>query len=291
MSNLIEARRRYAESIRQTANLRSERLVLALAEVPRENYLGPGPWKLHRPPNLWEYEDTPDGDPAHIYDNVLVALDSTQLINNGMPSMLAHWIDALDLQKGEHVVHAGCGTGYYTAIIAYVVGVNGRVTAIEFDQGLAARAQRNLKHLPYVEVIAGDATVYDPGKVECIFINAGATHPCALWLDSLKPQGRLMFPLIRWPEGSKFGSGIAGWGVMIRVQRLDSGYAAKFVAQLGIFPCLGAIDAEADRLLAEALARGGLAEVRSLRRDTHDGESSCLLHGRGYCFSKLEISN
>jgi protein-L-isoaspartate(D-aspartate) O-methyltransferase len=75
------------------------------------------------------------------------------------------------------VVHAGCGTGYYTAIIAHVVGEHGRVTAIEFDQGLAARARTNLRHLPHVEVIAGDATVYDPGKVECIFINAGATHP------------------------------------------------------------------------------------------------------------------
>ncbi len=289
IGDLVTTRRRFADLIGERAGLRSERLIQALAEVPREKYLGPGPWKILRPPNLWEYEDTPDADPAHIYDDVLVALDATRRINNGSPSGLARWIDALDLQEGERVLHAGCGTGYYTAIMAYVVSEHGRVTGIEFDRELASRAQANLGHLPQVEVIAGDATAYDAGKVDGIFINAGATHPCPLWLDSLKPGGRVVFPLVRWPEGSKFGSGIAGWGDMIRVQLLDAGYAAKFVSQVGIFPCLGAIDAEADRLLAEAFARDGLTEVRSLRREPHNEDSSCLLHGCGYCFSKLEI--
>lgn len=291
MDDLVEARRRYADSIRQRAGLRSERLVHALAEVPREKYLGPGPWKILRPPNILLYEDTLDADPARIYDDVLVALDLTRRLNNGLPSGLAGWIDALDLQEGERVVHAGCGTGYYTAIIAEVVGEKGHVTAIELDRDLAARAQANLGHLPYVEVVAGDASAYDAGKADGILVNAGATHPCSLWLDSLKPRGRLVFPLIRWPAGSKFGPGsVAGWGVMMRVQRLDPGHAAKFVSQVGIFPCLGAIDAEADRLLAEAFAKGGLAEVRALRRDGHLADSSCLLHGHGYCFSNLEIA-
>jgi protein-L-isoaspartate(D-aspartate) O-methyltransferase len=190
------------------------------------------------------------------------------------------------LQEGEHVAHAGCGTGYYTAIMAYLVGASGRVIAIELDRELAARARANLRHLPYVEVVAGDASIYDAGKADCILINAGATHPLPLWLDSLEPQGRLVFPLIRWPEGSKFGSGVAGMGVMMRVQRLDAGYRAGLVSPVGIFPCTGALDTEADRLLADTFARGGLADVRSLRRDAHDADRSCLLHGRGYCFSK-----
>ena len=290
MGDLNAARRRYADSIGKKAGVRSDRLIQALAEVPRENYLGPGPWKIHRPPNLWQYENTLDGDPAQIYDDVLVALDAGKSLNNGMPSGLAAWIDALDPQEGEHVLHAGCGTGYYTAIIAHVVGENGRVTAIEFERELAARASANLRHFPQVEVIAGNASTHDAGKVDGILINAGATHPLPLWLDSLKPRGRLVFPLIRWPEGSKFGSGVGGFGVMLRVQRLDAGYTAKFVSQIGIFPCLSALDLEADRLLAEAFARGPLLEVRSLRLEAHETDALCLLHGHGYCFSKLEIS-
>jgi protein-L-isoaspartate(D-aspartate) O-methyltransferase len=184
-------------------------------------------------------------------------------------------------------LHLGCGTGYYTAIIAYVVGDGGRVMAIEIDPELAARARKGLRAFPWVDTLHGDAALYDACKVDGVFINAGATHPLALWLDSLKPGGRLVFPLVRWPGASKFGSGPAGWGVMLRIQRLDVGYRAKLLSPAGFFPCWGAIDTEADRLLGKALQRGGLMDVRSLRRDVHDPDSACLLHGRGYCFSSV----
>lgn len=205
MEDLSNLRTRYAELIRQTAQLRSERLVRALSEVPREDYLGAGPWKIMRHILPLKYEDTPDADPAHIYDDVLVALDYTRGLNNGLPSGLAKWIDALDIEPGEHVVHAGCGTGYYTALIAHVVGSAGRVIAIEYDADLAARARANLRKFPQAEVIAGDATKYDPGPADAIFVNAGATHPHPLWLDGLKPLGRLVFPMVRWPDGARFG--------------------------------------------------------------------------------------
>jgi protein-L-isoaspartate(D-aspartate) O-methyltransferase len=236
-----------------------------------------------------KYEDTPDADPAHLYQDVLVALDPKRQLNNGLPSAVVRWIDAIDIKLGEHVVHAGCGTGYYTAIIAHIVGDAGRVTAVEFDPNLAERARANLRPFACVEVVAGDATRYDPGPVDAIFVSAGATHPCALWLDSLKPSGRLMFPLVRWPEGGVIGIGGAGWGVMMRIECLQTGYAAKWLAPTGHFPCFGGLDPEADRRLAEALANNGLTDVCTLRRESQTPEESCLLHGEGYCFSKREF--
>jgi len=185
--------------IRRSADLRSEPLMRALAEVPREAFLGPGPWKIMRFVFPLKYEDTPDADPLRIYDDVLVALDASRMLNNGLPSAVARSIDAMDVRQGERLVHAGCGTGYFTALMAYMVGPNGRVTGIEFDPVLAARAQANLRHLAQVEVVAGDATKYDPGPADAIFVSAGATHPLSLWLDSLKLSGRLVFPMVRWP--------------------------------------------------------------------------------------------
>jgi protein-L-isoaspartate(D-aspartate) O-methyltransferase len=73
--SIMEVRRQYAESVRQKANLRSEQLVRALAEVPRENYLGLGPWKIMRFVFPLKYEDTPDANPLRINDDVLEALD------------------------------------------------------------------------------------------------------------------------------------------------------------------------------------------------------------------------
>src|ERR1700730_12816863 len=121
MEDLSSARRRYADLIGQTAQLRSDRLVKALSEVPREDYLGPGPWKIMRFVFPLKYEDTPDADPARVYDDVLVALDAHRNLNNGLPSGNTRWLDTMDIQPGEHVVHAGCGTGYYTALIAHIV--------------------------------------------------------------------------------------------------------------------------------------------------------------------------
>ena len=39
-------RRFYAEEIAAVAGLRSQVLIKAFATVPREHFLGPGPWKL-----------------------------------------------------------------------------------------------------------------------------------------------------------------------------------------------------------------------------------------------------
>jgi protein-L-isoaspartate(D-aspartate) O-methyltransferase len=288
MEELSAVRRQYAELIRQRAELRSERLVNALSEVPREDYLGPGPWKIMRFVFPLKYEDTPDANPTRVYDDVLVALDAHRGLNNGLPSGNARWLDTMDIQPGEHVVHAGCGTGYYTALIAHIVTASGRVTAIEFDPELADRARTNLGRYSQVEVITGDATKFDSGPADAIFVNAGATHPCPLWLDILKPSGRLVFPMIRWPDGSVMGVGVAGWGVMMRIERMQSGFGARWLAPSGYFPCFGAIDREADRRLGDALAKNGLTDVRSLRRATHSPDESCLLHGDGYCFSRLD---
>ena len=75
------------------------------------------------------------------YEDVLVIIDPERLLNNGQPSLLTLLIDSLDLERGDRAVHIGCGTGYYTALIAEIVGPSGHVTAIEIDPGLPARAR------------------------------------------------------------------------------------------------------------------------------------------------------
>jgi protein-L-isoaspartate(D-aspartate) O-methyltransferase len=91
------------------------------------------------------YVRTPDDDPAFIYQNALVALESQRGISIGQPGAHALWLDALALKEGETVLQVGTGTGYYTAIIAHLVGIDGLVHAYEIDAGLAARASENLK--------------------------------------------------------------------------------------------------------------------------------------------------
>jgi hypothetical protein len=59
------------------------------------------------------------------------------VLNNGQPWLHAKLIAAATPRPGEHAVHIGAGLGYYTAILAHMVGESGQVTAIEFDGSLA----------------------------------------------------------------------------------------------------------------------------------------------------------
>src|SRR5271154_2240257 len=123
---LDDYRRFYAEEIQFAADLDSGPLVEAFARVPRETFLGPGPWQiacLPLVPGGTKYRTI--DDPRHLYHNVLIALDPGRGLNNGQPGALARWIDALDLKTGDRVFHVGCGVGYYTAIMAEVVGPGG----------------------------------------------------------------------------------------------------------------------------------------------------------------------
>src|SRR4051794_30052844 len=138
------ARRRFAEELRHTANVRAPAVVRAFATVPRERFAGPGPWRILDPTDLSSYRTTADADPRHLYHDVLVAIDEARRLNNGQPSLWAALYDRLGLAAGAHVVHVGAGTGYYSAVLAEIVGREGRVTAGGIDPPPAGRARQKL---------------------------------------------------------------------------------------------------------------------------------------------------
>jgi protein-L-isoaspartate(D-aspartate) O-methyltransferase len=73
-----EARRWFAEELRHTARVQSAAVVEAFATVKREQFSGPGPWRLLSPIRMADYWTTESADPTHLYHDVLVAIDETQ---------------------------------------------------------------------------------------------------------------------------------------------------------------------------------------------------------------------
>ncbi|TMJ70757.1 MAG: methyltransferase, partial [Alphaproteobacteria bacterium] len=65
--SIEESRLRYAEELRFTAKVGSRAVVKAFASVPRERFLGPGPWRVLSPMAMPEYWMTEDADPRHLY--------------------------------------------------------------------------------------------------------------------------------------------------------------------------------------------------------------------------------
>ena len=108
---------------------------------------------------------------------MLVAIDEGRRLNSGQPRLWAALYDQLGLRVGEHVVHFGAGIGYYSAILAEIVGHQGQVTAVEIDPVLAARARGNLASWPQANVVVADGFAFRRERLaDAIIVNAGVSH-------------------------------------------------------------------------------------------------------------------
>ncbi|MFK0689937.1 protein-L-isoaspartate O-methyltransferase [Mesorhizobium sp. IMUNJ 23033] len=226
MNRIEDARRFYARLMAAHAASADPRLEEVIAAVPREAFLGPGPWTIIAGNGKVE---TPSADPVHIYQNVLVVLDADKGINNGEPFLHAMWIGRIAPKPGEAVTHIGAGTGYYTAILAKLVAP-GTVTAIELDPGLAARAKKNLEPYGNVSVVHDNAVESELPPSDIIYVNAGVMAPPSCWLKALKPGGRLIFP---WRPADRVGLAMV-------VTRTAQGLACDPFMGSWFIPCVGA---------------------------------------------------
>ena len=233
----------------------------AFAAVPRERHAGPGPWRLIAERGVGGTWRTPNGDPAWLYHDVLIALDTEAGINIGAPSMWARLFAALDVRPGERVAQIGAGTGYYTAILAHLVGPGGAVRAWEIEPHLAERAAAALRDVPNAGVVAGNGATAPPsGPHDLLVAFAGVTHPVPAWTEALAEGGRMLLPV----------TGTNGWGAFVLFQRETADrFALRTLGRCGFYPCAGARDealaarwdlvltGEATRGLRAVMERGG----------------------------------
>ena len=266
--SLFVARARYTETALSRAGVADPALYAAFASVPREKFLGPGPWRVAEPEvGVWRTID----DPRQLYVDALVALDAERGINNGVPSAHALWIHALELKAGERVTHIGAGAGYYTAILAELVGPQGRVEAYEIDPKLAASAAANLADRPNVELHPVSGVDSPIGRADAIYVNAGASAPAASWLDALNVGARLVFPL----------TDAHGEGGMLKISRAaDGSWPARMLGGAAFIGLIGRGDEAESRAVHEAFQRGKAADVRWLRRDGRHSQRDWLRSAR-----------
>ena len=282
---LAIVRRAYAKHELANVGVDDARVEAAFAAVRREHFLGPGPWQMPR----WSrpYVPTPSDDPVYLYQDALVGIVPERNLNNGQPSLQALLIAAAAPQLGEHVVHIGAGVGYYTAILAHMVSESGRVTAVEFDGGLAMRLAANFAGQPNVRALQGDGAQIEFDAADVIYVNAGATRPADIWLDRLNDGGRLILPLTsdkgfrENPENIP----IQQRGAVFGIKRGGGEFLAKWISAVAIFPCEGARDAESERALAQAFEKGGWERVTRLYRRGALPDEECWLKGPGWALA------
>jgi protein-L-isoaspartate(D-aspartate) O-methyltransferase len=228
---------------------------------------------------------TPSADPVYLYVDGVVQIIAERHLNNGQPSGHAKWIASAGIKTGDHVVHVGTGTGYYTAIMAHLAGPSGKVTGIEIDPGLAARSRANLASFANVRIVEGDGAGAPFDVADVIYVNAGVTRPAEAWLDNLAEGGRLMLPMT---TNKGFMSNyppdpVERCGAVFRIERRAPDFLAQWITPVAIIPCESCRDAESEAALSAAFKKGGWEKVTRLYRQDDIPEDRVWLRAPGWC--------
>ena len=158
------------------SRIADERVLAAVAEVPRELFISPS---LER----FAYVDRP------------LPIGGGQTISQ--PTLVARMCELLELSADDVVLDVGSGSGYHAALLSRLCR---HVHGIELDADLAAQASRTLAlaGIENVTIVGGDGARGLPEHAAFDAINVAATAsggvPSALEAQ-LAPGGRLIVPV------------------------------------------------------------------------------------------------
>lgn len=157
----------------------TRRVTVAMAASPRTSHL---------PPEQWEHAE--EDRPLPLFGGQ----------TNSQPSTVADMLQLLDVREGARVLDIGAGSGWTTAILAYLTGPSGSVLGLEINPALADWGAANLEtaRRPWARIEPARPGVLgapEHGPFDHILVSAMATHLPGELLDQLAPGGVLVIPV------------------------------------------------------------------------------------------------
>jgi protein-L-isoaspartate(D-aspartate) O-methyltransferase len=181
------------------------------------------------------------------------------------PAWVATMLEELAIEPGMRVLEVGAGTGYHVALIACLVGGEGRVVSIELAPWLAERARARLTELGFgqVRVLEGDGALGAPAEApfERILLTTGTWEVFPAWLEQLSPGGRLVAPLI-------FGGADSSACLVVNLVREEDHLAGRAVMAAEMVPMRGQVGGargEESSVAGPAWQPTPTSELRSVR--------------------------
>jgi len=169
-------RRRMVEAQLRRRGIRDERVLQAMREIPREEF-------VPAESRLVAYQDEP------------IPIGRGQTISQ--PYMTALMAESLELAGTETVLEVGAGCGYAAAVLGALAA---HVVSVEIIPALAKLARENLRRTARdanVTVVCGDGSLgyLEAAPFDAISVAAGAPEIPATLLEQLKDPGRLVIPV------------------------------------------------------------------------------------------------
>ncbi len=132
---------------------------------------------------------------AHIDMPLSIGFNQT----NSQPTTVRMMLEWLDPQPGDTVLDVGAGSGWTTALLAHLVGQQGRVIGVEKIPELARFSRKNLEDAGVLNAVINDANSQMGWPPEApydrILVSAAAEQIPKDLLDQLIAGGRMVVPV------------------------------------------------------------------------------------------------
>ncbi len=118
------------------------------------------------------------------------------------PLVVAFTLELLESKKGEKILDVGSGSGWTTALLAEIVGENGKVIAVETIPELKEFGEKNVSKYNFIEkgtakfICADGSKGYEAeAPFDKILASASAQKLPEAWKGQLKINGRIVAPI------------------------------------------------------------------------------------------------
>ena len=172
MTEFATARRNMVEGQVRTADVTDLRILSAMLEIPRENFVPAAAAGL-----------------AYLDLDLAVGEEGSRRLLK--PMVLAKLIHAADIKSSDRVLDVGCGTGYAAAVLGRMAS---QVVALDQDSGFVQAVRTALAGQSNVTVASGPLAAGWPQTAPYdVVLFEGATEVAPMaFLSQLKDGGRLV---------------------------------------------------------------------------------------------------
>lgn len=178
MSFCMFSKESLVSSLTDVGLLKSPNIIQAFLSVERKDFI----------PEKWT---------DYAYDDRPLPIGFEQTISQ--PSVVAFMLELLSPKEGESVLDVGSGSGWTTALLAYIVGEKGCVRGVEIIPELVIFGRRNLQKYRFPQASIAQASdhlgIPEDGPFDRILVSAEATKIPKELLDQLCLGGTLIVPI------------------------------------------------------------------------------------------------